>query len=73
MHPRRPHGHFRPSSRTTTWPISPAEPRPVHGLPSRMMPPPTPVPQNTPRIERYSFPAPSANSAFVATCTSLPT
>ena len=48
MHPRRPHGQRRPSSRTTTWPISRGDPRPVHGLPSSTMPPPTPVPQNTP-------------------------
>src|SRR4051794_13440140 len=38
-----------------------------------MIPPPTPVPQNTPRIESYGLPAPSRNSASVATCTSLPT
>ena len=55
------------------WPISAAAPRPSHGLPSSTMPPPTPVPQNTPRIERYGFPAPSSNSASVATWTSLPT
>ena len=30
------------------WPISPAPPRPSHGLPSRIRPPPTPVPQKTP-------------------------
>ena len=30
------------------WPISPAVLRPTHGLPSRITPPPTPVPQNTP-------------------------
>ena len=30
------------------WPISPAVLRPTHGLPSRIRPPPTPVPQNTP-------------------------
>ena len=35
------------------------------------MPPPTPVPQNTPRIDRYGLPAPSSNSAWVATLTSL--
>src|SRR4051794_10317421 len=42
MQPRRPHPHLSPSLTTTTWPISPAEPRPDHCLPSRMMPPPTP-------------------------------
>src|SRR4051794_26931202 len=36
------------------------------------MPPPTPVPQNTPRIVLYGLPAPSLNSASVATDTSLP-
>ena len=55
------------------WPISPAAPRPVQRLPSRISPPPTPVPQKTPRIESYGLPAPSLNSAFVATSTSLPT
>ena len=49
------------------WPISPAAPRPTHGLPSSTSPPPTPVPQKTPRSERYGFPAPSSNSAHVAT------
>ena len=48
MQPRRPHGQRAPSRLTTTWPISPAAPRPTHGWPSRTMPPPTPVPQNTP-------------------------
>src|SRR5437879_4051654 len=72
MHPRRPHGHLAPPSLTTTWPISAAPPRPSHGLPSRIRPPPTPVPQNTPSSESYGFPAPSSNSALVATWTSLP-
>ena len=31
-------------------------PRPVHGLPSRISPPPTPVPQNTPSSESYGAP-----------------
>ena len=57
---------------TTTWPISPAAPRPSQGLPSRMIPPPTPVPQKTPRIVSNCLPAPSSNSAWTATWTSLP-
>src|SRR5256885_10851767 len=72
MQPLRPHGHRAPSFFTTMWPISAAAPRPCHGLPSRTMPPPTPVPQNTPRIDLYGLPAPSLNSASVATLTSLP-
>ena len=59
-------------SLTTMWPISPAAPRPVQRLPSRISPPPTPVPQKTPSIESYGLPAPSLNSALVATSTSLP-
>ena len=54
------------------WPISPAAPRPVQSLPSITTPPPTPVPQKTPRSEPNSLPAPSSNSAWVATETSLP-
>ena len=73
MQPRRPQVQRAPSISTTTCPISPAPPRPVHGLPSRIRPPPTPVPQNTPSSEPYGRPAPSLNSASVATCTSLPT
>src|ERR1700691_381699 len=73
MQPRRPHVQRAPSISTTTCPISPAPPRPVQGLPSRIRPPPTPVPQNTPSSELYGRPAPSLNSASVATCTSLPT
>src|ERR671914_2448766 len=71
MQPTRPHGHLRPSLLTTMWPISPAAPRPSHSWPSSTRPPPTPVPQNTPRSERYGLPAPSSNSAIVATLTSL--
>ena len=33
MQPIRPHGHLRPSDLTTTWPISPAPPRPSQTLP----------------------------------------
>ena len=73
MQPRRPQVQRAPSISTTMCPISPAAPRPVHGLPSRISPPPTPVPQNTPSSELYSRPAPSLNSASVATWTSLPT
>ena len=73
MQPRRPHGHLAPPRLTTMWPISPAPPRPSHGFPSRMSPPPTPVPQNTPRSDLYGAPAPRWNSASVATWTSLPT
>src|SRR3954453_17291928 len=72
MHPRRPHGHRRPSSLTTTWPISPPALRPTQGFPSSTIPPPTPVPQNTPSTELYGCAAPIANSPSVATCTSLP-
>src|SRR3954470_2468039 len=53
-------------------PISAAAPRPFQALPSSTIPPPTPVPQKTPRIDLYGFPAPSLNSASVATDTSLP-
>ena len=35
MQPLRPHGHLAPPRLTTMWPISPAAPRPSHGLPSR--------------------------------------
>src|SRR3954447_2077721 len=72
MQPWRPHGHRAPPSLTTMWPISPAPPRPTHWRPSRMSPPPTPVPQNTPRTESNGRAAPSSNSASVATETSLP-
>src|SRR5581483_6546225 len=72
MQPLRPHGQRRPSIFTTTWPISPAPPRPSQGLPSRTIPPPTPVPHITPSSDWYRLPAPSSNSASVATCTSLP-
>src|SRR3954449_8803822 len=72
MHPRRPQPQRSPPMRTTTWPISPAAPRPVHGRPSRTIPPPTPVPQKTPSREWYGRPAPSSHSASVATWTSLP-
>src|SRR3954449_995165 len=88
MHPRRPHGHRRPSSLTTTWPISPPALRPTPGFPSSTMPPPPPLPQNTPSPELYGCPppvpqntpstelygcaAPIANSPSVATCTTLP-
>src|SRR5829696_2774454 len=71
MQPIRPHGHRRPSDFTTTWPISPAAPRPSHIWPSSTIPPPTPVPQKTPSSERYGLPAPSSNSAWVATLTSF--
>ena len=53
------------------WPISPAAPRPSHSAPSKTIPPPTPVPQNTPSRERKGLAAPSSNSAIVATLTSL--
>ena len=56
MQPRRPHVQRAPSSSTTTCPISPAPPRPCHGLPSRIRPPPTPVPQNTPSSESIQPP-----------------
>src|SRR5215207_3226940 len=73
MQPRRPQGHLAPPRLTTRWPISPAAPRPSHGLPSRTRPPPTPVPQKTPIRLWNSRPAPRWNSASVATWTSLPT
>ena len=72
MQPWRPHGHFAPPTLTTMWPISPAASRPSQSLPSSTTPPPTPVPQNTPSIELYGWPAPSVASAIVATLTSLP-
>src|ERR1700732_4967981 len=72
MHPSRPHVQRAPPISTTTCPISPAPPRPLHTCPSRIRPPPTPVPQNTPSSELYGRPAPSSNSATVATSTSLP-
>ena len=56
MQPRRPQVQRAPSISTTTWPISPAPPRPIHGLPSRIRPPPTPVPQKTPSSELYEPP-----------------
>ena len=72
MQPRRPHGQRAPPISTTTWPISPEAPLPYQGLESRMIPPPTPVPQKTPSSELNSRAAPSSNSASVATLTSLP-
>ena len=72
MQPRRPQVQRAPSITTTMWPISPAPPRPRQGGPSRITPPPTPVPQNTPSSERNGRPAPRWNSAAVATWTSLP-
>ena len=48
MQPLRPQVQRAPFSLTTTWPISAAAPRPIQGLPWRMIPPPTPVPQQTP-------------------------
>ena len=38
MQPRRPHGHRAPPRSTTMWPISPAAPRPIQRLPSRIRP-----------------------------------
>src|SRR3954468_3685175 len=72
MQPMRPHGHLAPPFLTTMWPISPAPPRPCHSRPSRITPPPTPVPQKTPSSDCCSRAAPSSNSALVATLTSLP-
>jgi hypothetical protein len=72
MQPRRPQPQRAPPIRTTMWPISPAVPRPTHGRPLRTIPPPTPVPQNTPSSELNGRPAPSSASASVATWTSLP-
>ena len=43
MQPSRPQGQRSPFISTTTWPISPADARPFQSLPSRMMPPPTPL------------------------------
>src|SRR5919197_5629055 len=73
MQPRRPQGHLAPPRLITMWPISPAAPRPSHGFPLRMIPPPTPVPQKTPIRDWYGRPAPRWNSASVATWTSFPT
>ena len=46
------------------WPISPAAPRPIQVLPSRMIPPPTPVPQKTPEQRLAALAAPSSYSAW---------
>src|SRR3954467_4948839 len=73
MQPTRPHGERAPARLPTMWPISPAPPRPCHSWPSRMIPPPTPVPQKTPSSERYGLPAPNSNSAAVATERAFPT
>ncbi len=57
MQPRRPQGQLgaadlrRPCGRSR-----PAAPRPSQRLPSRISPPPTPVPQKTPSIESYGLP-----------------
>src|SRR6478672_9654107 len=72
MQPRRPHGQRAPPRLITMWPISPAAWRPVQALPFRTRPPPTPVPQKTPRTDLYGLPAPSRNSAIVPTRTSWP-
>src|ERR1700761_2335613 len=72
MQPRRPQGHLAPPRLITMWPISPAAPRPSHGLPPRINPPPTPVPQKTPIRLSRPWPAPRWYSASVATWTSLP-
>ena len=63
----------RPPGFTQTWPISPAEPRPCTSRPSSTSPPPTPVPQKTPRNDCAPRPAPKRRSASTATLTSLPT
>ena len=52
MQPRRPQGQLGTVRLTTMWPISAAAPRPSQGFPSRINPPPTPVPQKTPMIVR---------------------
>ena len=47
--PRLPQLHFGPPTSITMWPISPAVPLwPEYNLPSRMMPPPMPVPRKMP-------------------------
>ena len=70
--PWRPQLQSRPPGFEQTWPISPAEPRPVRCRPSITMPPPTPVPQKTPRNESSPRPAPKRCSASTATLTSFP-
>src|SRR4051812_50131604 len=72
MQPLRPQVQRAPPCLTTTWPISAAAPRPSHCLPSRIRPPPTPVPHQTPSTVSNSLPAPSSNSPCTATETSLP-
>jgi hypothetical protein len=67
IQPRRPQVQRAPPRFTTTWPISPAAPRPIQGFPSRISPPPTPVPHQTPRIVSNCLPAPSSNSPWTAT------
>ena len=64
MQPRRPQGQRAPSRLTTMWPISPAAPRPSHGLPPRMIPPPTPVPHQTPSRESERLAGTEAELAF---------
>ena len=73
MQPRRPHVQRAPSISTTTCPISPAPPRPVHGLPVEDQ---TAADARSPEHAQQRAvqpPGPSLNSASVATCTSLPT
>ena len=56
-HPREPHRHSGPSSRTCTWPISPAVPRdPRYSRPSMIMP--APMPLDTLTYSRSSTPRP---------------
>ena len=53
MQPRRPQLHSAPPGFTVIWPISPAAPRlPPNGRPSRMRPPPMPVPIHRPSTLR---------------------
>src|SRR5919107_3879685 len=73
MQPRRPQVHSAPPILTTTWPSSPAAPRPSHGSPWSTRPPPTPVPHQTPSSDFERRPAPSAYSALTPTVTSLST
>src|SRR5215218_4768414 len=73
MQPRRPQVHCAPSILTTTWPSSPAAPRPSHGSPWSTIPPPTPVPHHTPSSDFDRRAAPSTYSALTPTVTSFST
>src|SRR5436190_19103780 len=71
--PVLPHLHFNPlNGSTVVCPISPAEPcAPRHNLPSRITPPPTPVPSVTLTTSRQPRAAPSHVSPTAAALASF--